>query len=85
MRCVSVFLLIVFPAGAVTQTCFAPPRPFVPTDPQDVQENRDLIGRDFETYIADKAPVNSSIVRGKPVQVIGAAGTMGHSLGGFSG
>ena len=52
-RCVSVFLLIVFPTGAVAQTCYAPPRPFVPTDPQDVQEYRDLIGRDFETYIAD--------------------------------
>ena len=50
---VSVFLLIVSPAGAVAQTCYAPPRPFVPTDPQDVQEYRDLIGRDFETYIAD--------------------------------
>ena len=52
-RCVSVFLLIVFPTGAVAQTCYAPPRPFVPTDPQDVQEYRDLIGRDFETYIAE--------------------------------
>ncbi len=52
-RCVSVFLLIVFPAGTVAQTCYAPARPFVPTDPQDVQEYRDLIGRDFETYIAD--------------------------------
>ena len=52
-RCVSLFLLIVFPAGEVAQTCYAPPRPFVPTDPQDVQEYRDLIGRDFETYIAD--------------------------------
>ena len=52
-RRVSVFLLIVFPAGAVAQTCYAPPRPFVPTDPQDVQEYRDLIGRDFESYIAE--------------------------------
>ena len=52
-RCVSVFLLIVFPGGVVGQTCYAPSRPFVPTDPQDVQEYRDLIGRDFETYIAD--------------------------------
>ena len=50
---VSVFLLIVSPAGAVAQTCYAPPRPFVPTDPQHVQVYRDLIGRDFETYIAD--------------------------------
>ncbi|MEO9576744.1 MAG: hypothetical protein ABJ360_10490 [Roseobacter sp.] len=31
----------------------APARPFVPTDPQDVQEYRDQIGRDFEAYIAD--------------------------------
>ena len=52
-RCVSVFLLTVFPTGAVAQTCYAPPRPLVPTDPQDVKEYRDLIGRDFETYIAD--------------------------------
>ena len=52
-RCVSVLLLFVAPAGSVAQTCYAPPRPFVPTDPQDVQEYRDLIGRDFETYIAD--------------------------------
>lgn len=52
-RCISVFLLAVSPAGAVAQTCYAPARPFVPTDPQDVQEYRDLIGRDFETYISD--------------------------------
>ena len=52
-RCVSVFLLIGFPAGAIAQTCHAPPRPFVPTDPKDVQEYRDLIRRDFETYIAE--------------------------------
>ncbi|MCY4336238.1 MAG: hypothetical protein OXC60_16405 [Litoreibacter sp.] len=52
-RCFYVLLLIVFPAGAVAQTCYAPPRPFVPTDPQDVQEYRDLTGRDFETYKAD--------------------------------
>ena len=51
--CISVFLLIVFPTGPVAQTCYAPPRPFVPTDPQDVQEYRDLIGRDFESYIAE--------------------------------
>ena len=37
----------------VAQTCYAPPRPFVPTDPIDVEEYRDLIGSDFETYIAD--------------------------------
>lgn len=52
-RSVAVFLLIVHPAGAVAQTCYAPPRPFVPTDPQDVEEYRDLIGRDFEIYVTD--------------------------------
>ena len=52
-RCVSVFLLLVFPTGAVAESCYAPQRPFVPTDPQDVREYRDLIGRDFEAYIAD--------------------------------
>ena len=52
-RYASVFLLIVFSGGAIAKTCYAPPRPFVPTDPQDVQEYRDLIGQDFETYIAD--------------------------------
>lgn len=52
-RCISVFLFIFFPGIAGAQTCFTPTRPFVPTDPQDVQEYRDLIRRDFETYIAD--------------------------------
>lgn len=52
-RCVSIFLLVFLAGESVAQTCYAPPRPFVPTDPQDVQEYRDLIGRDFETYIAD--------------------------------
>ena len=47
------FLLILFAGQAIGQTCYAPERPFVPTDPQDVQEYRDLIGRDFESYIAD--------------------------------
>lgn len=47
------FLLILFAGQAIGQTCYAPERPFVPTDPQDVQEYRDLIGRDFENYIKD--------------------------------
>lgn len=50
---VPVFLLFRFAQAAFAQTCYAPERPFVPSDPQDVQEYRDLIGRDFETYIAD--------------------------------
>ena len=46
-----VLLLILLAGQVYGQTCYAPERPFVPTDPQDVQEYRDLIGRDFETYI----------------------------------
>ena len=48
-----VFLSALIAGQAHGQTCYSPERPFVPTDPQDVQEYRDLIGRDFETYIAD--------------------------------
>ena len=50
---ISVFLLVCLSGTAAAQTCYAPPRPFVPADPNDVQEYRDLIGRDFEAYIAD--------------------------------
>lgn len=50
---ISVILLQSLAGAGHAQTCYAPERPFVPTDPQDVQEYRDLIGRDFETYIAD--------------------------------
>ena len=50
---IPVLLLISFAGQAQGQTCYAPERPFVPTDARDVQEYRDLIGRDFETYIAD--------------------------------
>lgn len=48
-----VFSFVCLAQIASAQTCYAPERPFVPTDPQDVREYRDLIGRDFETYIAD--------------------------------
>ncbi len=49
----TVFLSFFVPVEVFAQSCYAPERPFVPTDPQDVREYRDLIGRDFETYIAD--------------------------------
>lgn len=52
-RLIPVLLLISVAGQAVGQTCYSPERPFVPTDPQDVQEYRDLISRDFENYIAD--------------------------------
>ena len=33
--------------------CAPPLRPFVPSDPRDVQDYADLIRQDFEAYIAD--------------------------------
>jgi len=50
---IPVFSLICFAQTAQAQTCYAPERPFVPTDPRDLREYRDLIGKDFETYIAN--------------------------------
>jgi hypothetical protein len=47
----AVFLFLVIPQSVSSQTCFPPERPYVPSDSNDVQEYRDLIGRDFETYI----------------------------------
>lgn len=35
------------------ETCIAPIRPFVPTDPHAAREFRDLIRQDFEFYIHD--------------------------------
>lgn len=39
--------------GAFAETCLAPRRPFVPSDPQAAQEYANLIRKDFETYIQD--------------------------------
>lgn len=33
--------------------CIPPIRPFLPSDPRDVQAYADLLRQDFETYIAD--------------------------------
>lgn len=46
--------LLVFTAQiAVAETCYAPERPFVPTDPEAAKEYADIIKQDFETYISD--------------------------------
>ncbi|WP_220800911.1 hypothetical protein [Roseobacter sp. OBYS 0001] len=37
----------------MAQTCYAPERPFVPSDPQDIRAYADLIRSDFELYIED--------------------------------
>ena len=39
--------------GASAETCLAPSRPFVPSDPQAAQEYADIIRNDFEAYIQD--------------------------------
>lgn len=39
------------PAGA--ETCLAPHRPYVPSDPAAAREYADIIRRDFELYIED--------------------------------
>jgi len=47
-----VIISLIFLAGvASAETCLAPLRPFVPSDPQAAQEYADLIRKDFETYI----------------------------------
>lgn len=48
-----IVFLILWAGGASAQTCFAPSRPFVPSDPQAAQEYADLIRADFEVYIQD--------------------------------
>ena len=51
---VQTIVFLIFLAGdASAQTCFAPPRPFVPSDPLAAQEYADLIRSDFEVYIQD--------------------------------
>lgn len=38
---------------AAAETCTAPPRPFVPSDPQAARDYADIIRNDFELYIRD--------------------------------
>ena len=48
-RYVLVIVSLMFPAGStLAETCLAPSRPFVPSDPQAAQEFSDLIQRAFE-------------------------------------
>jgi len=49
----TIVFLIILAGGASAQTCFAPARPFAPSDPQSAQEYADLIRTDFEVYIQD--------------------------------
>ena len=45
--------LVFLAGGASAETCLAPSRPFVPSDPQAAQEYADIIQNDFEAYIQD--------------------------------
>ena len=38
---------------AQAETCLAPSRPFVPSDPAAAKEYEELIRQDFENYISD--------------------------------
>jgi hypothetical protein len=46
-------LFVLMASMALAETCYAPERPFVPSDPIAAKEYADLIRRDFETYISD--------------------------------
>ena len=46
-------LLIAACSQASAETCLAPARPFVPSDPAAAKEYEDLIRLDFENYIGE--------------------------------
>lgn len=49
----SIVFLIFWGLPLVAETCLAPTRPFVPSDPGAAKEYEDLIRQDFENYIGD--------------------------------
>nr|WP_308917183.1 hypothetical protein [Jannaschia sp. LMIT008] len=50
---VLIILGILWPAVSQAETCLAPTRPFVPSDPTDARRYAALIRADFETYLSD--------------------------------
>lgn len=48
-----IIISILSVSASYAETCLAPSRPFVPSDPADAREYADLIRRDFETYLTD--------------------------------
>ena len=46
-------LLICVPRPVLAESCFAPSRPFLPSDSQAAQDYADIIRGDFEDYIQD--------------------------------
>ena len=56
LSCLSTLLVgvgVVLPCHAQPISCLPPIRPFLPSDPRDVQAYADLLLQDFEAYIAD--------------------------------
>ncbi|MBU1827903.1 MAG: hypothetical protein KJ731_05415 [Alphaproteobacteria bacterium] len=49
----AVVLLICVPGPVLAESCFAPPRPFLPGDSQAARDYADIIRGDFEDYIQD--------------------------------
>jgi hypothetical protein len=47
-----IFFSVLGVSASDAETCLAPSRPFVPSDPADAREYADLIRQDFETYLA---------------------------------
>lgn len=46
-------LLICVPGPVLAESCFAPVRPFLPSDSQAARDYADIIRGDFEDYIQD--------------------------------
>ncbi len=49
----AIFLLVFLANPAIAESCLAPQRPFLPSDPQAAREYADIIRNDFELYIRD--------------------------------
>ncbi|TNC66433.1 hypothetical protein FHG71_16690 [Rubellimicrobium roseum] len=47
------FLVLPSRIQAQAEPCIPPIRPFLPTDPRDIQAYADLLRQDFEAYIQD--------------------------------
>lgn len=47
-----IFFSVLGVSPSDAETCLAPSRPFVPSDPAYAREYADLIRQDFETYLA---------------------------------
>ena len=49
----AIVLLICVPGQVLAESCFAPARPFLPSDSQAARDYADIIRGDFEDYISN--------------------------------